>query len=45
MVLYPQHPTAGVGLGANHGHAGGLDLYIRLISPYQIIHSNAKCLG
>jgi hypothetical protein len=37
--------TAGVGLGANQGHAGGLDLYVRFIRPHQIIHAHAKRLG
>jgi hypothetical protein len=45
MVLYPQHHgTAGVDLGANQGHAGGLTvpLVVILERPQKKVHTHAK---
>ena len=46
MVLWCSTTTAGVGLGANHGYAGGLDLaplVLVRIHAQQIVSRTAEC--
>ena len=43
-VLIPEHTTARVVLGANHGHASGLTvpLVIILERPKQVVHTHTQ---
>jgi hypothetical protein len=47
LVLHSQHRTAGVELGANQGHAGGLTvpLVVILERPKKKVHTHAKGSG
>ena len=44
MVLYPQHHrTAGVDLGANQGHAGGLTVPLVILPrPHKVIDAGSQ---